>query len=292
MKKLCIVLFILFIFIFSINIDAAIKIGVNSYVYTKEQTEFTIGFEYEKIKNIPLISEFKKTEFDKVALVDYKKYITCKCGDNSIYSDNEIPNVAYSLYNLGNVNMPYESTTIGWLNAGGTHTMIFQKEQTTTYQNKISETFNSSFGLSLQAKYPLEALTLIGKIDANIAKSIGSESSFSTTYSSIVGHQYTEPILESGYYLQQKRGVFEAYFLEVYKINYNVDVSSSWHWFHTDTHYKIDENKIKSYTLTDIKILYKFKTDLGSMLTLYTLDEINKLCYAGPMQNENTTLYI
>ena len=172
--------------------------------------------------------------------------------------------------------------------------MIFQQEVSTTYQEKVNLTMNSSFGFSLQEKFPVEDLSLNVKATSSISSSIGFESGFSTTYSCLEGHQYTEPILESGYYLQQKRAIFEAFFLEEYGINYNESTSTSWHWlcFHNDIIYSKKTDYPKSYTLKNIKLLLKFKTDLGSLLALYSLDEDNRLCYAGPKANENTTLYV
>lgn len=254
-----------------------------------------MGYEYKKIDNKPLINGFKKNElFEKKDNLCKMKYLVKQCGEQQIYSNELVPTVAYSMYSLGDVCIPYESKTIGWLNAGGTHTMIFQQEVSTTYQEKVNLTMNSSFGFSLQEKFPVEVLSLNVKATSSISSSIGFESGFSTTYSCLEGHQYTEPILESGYYLQQKRAIFEAFFLEEYGINYNESTSTSWHWlcFHNDIIYSKKTDYPKSYTLKNIKLLLKFKTDLGSLLALYSLDEDNRLCYAGPKANENTTLYV
>ena len=88
------------------------------------------------------------------------KYLVKQCGEQQIYSNELVPTVAYSMYSLGDVCISYESKAIGWLNAGGTHTMIFQQEVSTTYQEKVNLTMNSSFGFSLQEKFPVEALSL------------------------------------------------------------------------------------------------------------------------------------
>ncbi len=50
----------------SVSVNAVIPIQVTGYTYEVEQTQFTLGYEYKKIDNKPLINGFKKNElFEK-----------------------------------------------------------------------------------------------------------------------------------------------------------------------------------------------------------------------------------
>ena len=68
-----------------------------------------MGYEYKKIDNKPLINGFKKNElFEKKDNLCKMKYLVKQCGEQQIYSNELVPTVAYSMYSLGDVCIPYE----------------------------------------------------------------------------------------------------------------------------------------------------------------------------------------
>jgi hypothetical protein len=285
-KSFFAIVFATFLGMVALSTQAAVKIETKGPVYDYEHTILKEGVLYQTYLNKPKKGEFKECQLFASGMSNYRDYKVFQCKNDCEYESK--PTLAYSVYYMGLISLPYYSSTVGYIDAGTTrkyHPVILDDVY---IQDSLSRTLSDGFVTSIRESSLVDFLKLDNSISETVSSCISS--SISTSRHNPVSEldSFDVTIKESGFYLKQKRAIFKAYLVEEYDFSWNtISVITEQHKLHTDYIYKYANTP---YTLTNVSMVFELKTDLAGDFFKYNLDA-GSLVYAGRKENDNI-LYV